>query len=141
MPGHREGDLIIGKKNLTAIGTLVERTTGYTMLLHLPDGYKAEQVRDAVAAKIQTLPTEVEYEQAARNESHAEPGERLAFGLDSSGHREQDEPDDRQEKSATRDKSPAGHARKGSWPPKYVAHCPAKCLMCGLVSLGEAEGQ
>ncbi|MEA2185752.1 MAG: transposase, family [Solirubrobacteraceae bacterium] len=48
--------LIIGKKNLSAIGTLVERTTGYTMLMHLPDGYKAEQVRDALAAKIQTLP-------------------------------------------------------------------------------------
>jgi IS30 family transposase len=59
VPGHWEGDLIIGKKNLTAIGTLVERTTGYTMLLHLPDGYKAEQVRDALATKIQTLPTQL----------------------------------------------------------------------------------
>ena len=56
VPGHWEGDLIIGKKNLSAIGTLVERTTGYTMLVHLPDGYKPEQVRDALAAKIQTLP-------------------------------------------------------------------------------------
>jgi transposase, IS30 family len=56
VPGHWEGDLIIGKKNLTAIGTLVERATGYTMLMHLPDGYKPEQVRDALAAKIQTLP-------------------------------------------------------------------------------------
>jgi len=56
VPGHWEGDLIIGKRNLTAIGTLVERTTGYTMLMHLPDGYKAEQVRDALSAKIQTLP-------------------------------------------------------------------------------------
>jgi IS30 family transposase len=56
VPGHWEGDLIIGKNNATAIGTLVERTTGYTMLVHLPDGYKAEQVRDALAAKIQTLP-------------------------------------------------------------------------------------
>jgi IS30 family transposase len=56
VPGHWEGDLIIGKRNLTAIGTLVERTTGYTMLLHLPDGYRPEQVRDALAAKIQTLP-------------------------------------------------------------------------------------
>ena len=56
VPGHWEGDLIIGKNNATAIGTLVERTTGYTMLLHLPDGYKAEQVRDALTAKIQTIP-------------------------------------------------------------------------------------
>jgi IS30 family transposase len=56
VPGHWEGDLIIAKNNATAIGTLVERTTGYTMLVHLPDGYKAEQVRDALAAKIQTIP-------------------------------------------------------------------------------------
>jgi transposase, IS30 family len=56
VPGHWEGDLIIGKKSLSAIGTLVERTSGYVMLVHLPDGYKPEQVRDALAAKIQTLP-------------------------------------------------------------------------------------
>jgi len=48
--------LIIGTKNLSAIGTLVERTTNYTMLLHLPDGYTPELVRDALAAKIKTLP-------------------------------------------------------------------------------------
>jgi len=41
---------------LTAIGTLVERTTNYTMLLHLPDGYTPELVWDALAAKIKTLP-------------------------------------------------------------------------------------
>ena len=56
VPGHWEGDLIIGKRNLTAIGTLVERSSGYTMLVHLPDGYKPEQVAPAIAAKIQTLP-------------------------------------------------------------------------------------
>jgi len=56
VPGNWEGDLIIGKQNQTAIGTLVERATGYVMLLHLPDGYKPEQVRDALAAKIKTLP-------------------------------------------------------------------------------------
>jgi IS30 family transposase len=56
VPGHWEGDLILGKNNLSAIGTLVERTTGYTMLVHLPDGYKAEQVRDALTQKIQTIP-------------------------------------------------------------------------------------
>jgi hypothetical protein len=38
------------------IGTLVERTTGYTMLVHLPDGYKPAQIAPALAAKIQTLP-------------------------------------------------------------------------------------
>jgi IS30 family transposase len=56
VPGHWEGDLIIGKGNQSAIGTLVERTTNYTMLVHLPDGYRAEQMRDALAAKIKTLP-------------------------------------------------------------------------------------
>lgn len=48
--------MLIGKRNAAAIGTLVERTTGYTLLVHLPDGYKPEQVRDALAIKIQTLP-------------------------------------------------------------------------------------
>jgi len=52
-----EGDLIIGKANASAIGTLVERTTGYTMLVHLPEGYKPAQVAPALAAKIQTLPS------------------------------------------------------------------------------------
>ncbi len=56
VPGHWEGDLIIGRGNASAVGTLVERTTGYTMLVHLPEGYKPEQVAPALAAKIQTLP-------------------------------------------------------------------------------------
>ena len=56
VPGHWEGDLMIGKANQTAIGTLVERSTGYALLDHLPDGYKPEQVAPALAAKIQTLP-------------------------------------------------------------------------------------
>ncbi|WP_157109042.1 IS30 family transposase [Corynebacterium aquilae] len=56
IPGHWEGDLILGAGNKTAIGTLVERTTRYTMLLHLPDGHSAEAVRDALIAKIRQLP-------------------------------------------------------------------------------------
>jgi IS30 family transposase len=56
VPGHWEGDLMIGKGNRSAIGTLVERTTGYALLVALPDGYKPEQVAPALAAKIKTLP-------------------------------------------------------------------------------------
>ncbi|WP_354569797.1 IS30 family transposase [Glaciihabitans sp. UYNi722] len=56
VPGHWEGDLIIGKGNQTAIGTLVERSTNYTMLVHLPNGYTAEKMRDALTVKIKTLP-------------------------------------------------------------------------------------
>ncbi len=56
VPGHWEGDLIMGAGNQSAIGTLVERATRYTMLLHLPEGHDAEQVRDALVATIATLP-------------------------------------------------------------------------------------
>jgi IS30 family transposase len=56
VPGHWEGDLIIGADNKSAIGTLVERATRYVMLLHLPDGYRAEAVRDAMTTTIRTLP-------------------------------------------------------------------------------------
>lgn len=56
VPGPWEGDLIIGKANQSAIGTLVERCTSYTLLVHLPDGYTPELMRDALAAKIKTLP-------------------------------------------------------------------------------------
>jgi IS30 family transposase len=56
IPGHWEGDLLLGKNNKSAIGTLVERATGYAMLVHLPDGYKTEQVVPAIATKIKTLP-------------------------------------------------------------------------------------
>jgi IS30 family transposase len=56
VPGHWEGDLIMGKGNRSAIGTLVERSTRYVMLLHLPDGTDAATVRDAMLDTITTLP-------------------------------------------------------------------------------------
>ena len=55
VPGHWEGDLIMGKRQ-TAIGTLVERHTRYVMLFGLPDGNTAQAVRTALAATIQRLP-------------------------------------------------------------------------------------
>lgn len=92
VPGHWEGDLIIGL-NSSAIGTLVERTTRFTMLLHLPpmpghgagarikngpalSGHGAEAVRDAIAAKIATLPKKLTksltWDQGAEMAQHAQ---------------------------------------------------------------------
>ena len=56
VPGHWEGDLICGSGHGSAIGTLVERTTRFVMLLHLPDGRDAVTVAGAMAAMIATLP-------------------------------------------------------------------------------------
>jgi IS30 family transposase len=56
LPGHWEGDLIIGKDGKSAIGTLVERATRYVMLLHLPDDHGAETVLGALTTTVQTLP-------------------------------------------------------------------------------------
>jgi IS30 family transposase len=59
VPGHWEGDLIVGKNSGSAIGTLVERTTRFTMLLHLPEDRGAVAVRDAIAGTILTLPAQL----------------------------------------------------------------------------------
>ena len=56
VPGHWEGDLIIGSDSGSAIGTLVERSTRFTLLLHLPADHGAVAVRDAITATIATLP-------------------------------------------------------------------------------------
>jgi len=56
VPGHWEGDLIIGKDCKSAVGTLVERTTRYVLLLHLPEGRDARLVEQAMRQVIGTLP-------------------------------------------------------------------------------------
>ncbi|WP_425554026.1 IS30 family transposase, partial [Dactylosporangium salmoneum] len=57
IPGHWEGDLIIGKDGQSAIGTLVERATRYVLLVHLGTrGRSAETVRDALLNTVATLP-------------------------------------------------------------------------------------
>jgi IS30 family transposase len=91
VPGHWEGDLIIGLDS-SAIGTLVERTTRFTMLLHLPRmpehagprvkngpplaGHGAEAVRDAIASTITTLPEQLRrsltWDQGAELAQHAQ---------------------------------------------------------------------
>jgi IS30 family transposase len=92
VPGHWEGDLIVGADS-SAIGTLVERTSRFTMLLHLPrmeghgsgprvkngpalTGHGAEAVRDAIAASITTLPTQLRrsltWDQGSEMAQHAQ---------------------------------------------------------------------
>ncbi len=57
VPGHHEGDLILGSKaSNSAVGTIVERTTGYLTLLHLPHGRDAASVADAIIAQMSALP-------------------------------------------------------------------------------------
>jgi IS30 family transposase len=89
VPGHWEGDLILGLDR-SAIGTLVERTSRFTILLHLPPadrdasriksgppvtGHGAEQVRDAIAAAISDLPEQLRrsltWDQGAEMAEHA----------------------------------------------------------------------
>ena len=53
---RKEGDLITGASNKSAIGTLVERMTGFSMLLHLPTNHGADSVQDAMVAAMRQLP-------------------------------------------------------------------------------------
>ena len=75
VPGHWEGDLIVGKAGASAVGTLVERTTRFVMLLHLPDGRSAEQVNEAMKVAVTTLPGEmfrtITWDQGAEMSRHA----------------------------------------------------------------------
>ena len=56
VPGHWEGDLITGAQNKTAIGTLVERATGFCLLLHLPENHGADAVQEAMVEAMSRLP-------------------------------------------------------------------------------------
>jgi IS30 family transposase len=56
VPGHWEGDLILGKDGASAIGTLVERSTRFVMLLHLPGRHDAASVAAQMSAQMMTLP-------------------------------------------------------------------------------------
>ena len=59
VPGHWEGDLIIGKGGRSAIGVLVERASRYVVLLHLPHGRTAEDVRSALTRQVSKMPAEL----------------------------------------------------------------------------------
>jgi len=72
VPGHWEGDLIIGTGH-SAIGTLVERSTRFVLLLHLPSGHDAAQVAAAMTAAMGTLPA------ALRRSLTWDQGHEMAF--------------------------------------------------------------
>jgi len=59
VPGHWEGDLIIGAGGKSAVGTLVERSTRFVLLLHLPDDHGAQSVETAMRKAIKKLPDEL----------------------------------------------------------------------------------
>jgi transposase, IS30 family len=59
VPGHWEGDLLLGKAGRSAIGTLVERRSRYVLLLALPGGRTAHDVREALGRRVRTLPSQL----------------------------------------------------------------------------------
>ena len=75
VPGHWEGDLILGAGSRSAVGTLVERSSRMVLLLHLPDGKSAEQVETAMRAAISKLPSSlartITWDQGAEMSTHA----------------------------------------------------------------------
>ena len=85
VPGDWEGDLIMGSvASNSAIGTLVERATGYVLLLHLPTGHRAEAVAAAMVAKMVELPEQLRrtltWDQGKEMANHAQIA--IATGLD-----------------------------------------------------------
>jgi IS30 family transposase len=59
VPGHWEGDLIVGPGHQSAIGTLVERSTRFVLLVHLPRDHSGETVRDGLITTMRTLPQQL----------------------------------------------------------------------------------
>ena len=84
LPGHWEGDLIIGAKGQSAVGTLVERSTRYTLLLYLPNGHTATEVQDAIIDKLADIPHSLRlsltWDQGSELAQHRKIGSQL--GLD-----------------------------------------------------------
>jgi IS30 family transposase len=82
VPGHWEGDLILGKNQRSQIGTLVERSTGFVQLLHLPARRDPETVAEAMIATIKTLPEALRrsltWDQGREMSQHA----RISFDAD-----------------------------------------------------------
>ena len=80
VPGHWEGDLILGKRAQSAIGTLVERQTRFVMLVNLSAGRLAEHVKDALADTIRALPDHLR--RSLTWDRGKEMGEHVRFTLD-----------------------------------------------------------